>query len=350
MSSSITMLQLFAIAAICEAMALSCTGPSENDKYLKSLSLEPELLTAVDSVNIDQFDLFQARAAVAVDGGWLIVSSVQGDYRLLFLNPETSEHFFAIRKGRGPGEMINGSSLHKNGDGAVFYDSGSAVCVKIRTKESIRSRRVVMDTIGVFAAGASRPVYMTSCGKDGFISGNLLDQDVWYSYYDDRGTILSDVSSLDFEEFSEGDRKVSRMLSSVYASNPDGSKVCVANVVCPSLSFSEVKSGILTEYCRYENPPEGIAAGRITEDCTGAFQDIDADEDYVYLIYSGNKYKGDSLPINECRHLVVYDWGGNPLRHFVLDRNISSVHIDGNSLWGASAYPESCVYRFILPD
>ena len=30
--------------------------------------------------------------------------------------------------------MINGSSLHKNGDGAVFYDSGSAVCVKIRTK------------------------------------------------------------------------------------------------------------------------------------------------------------------------------------------------------------------------
>lgn len=87
---------------------------------------------------------------------------------------------FAVRKGRGPGEMINGSSLHKNGDGAVFYDSGSAVCVKIRTKESISSHTAVMDTIGVFAAGASRPVYMTSCGKDGFISGNLLDQDVWY--------------------------------------------------------------------------------------------------------------------------------------------------------------------------
>ena len=339
------MVRISATAVICSAM-ISCAS-SEHDRYLNSLKLEPERLEVIDSVNIDQFDMFQARAAVDADNGWLLVSAVDGEYKLLFLNPKTSEHFFAIRKGRGPGEMVDGSNLHKNGIDAIFYDYNSAVCVKINLKESIKRREIVMDTVGRFTYAASRPVYMTSCGDSGFISGNLTTPDVWYSYYDRDGVILSEVPSLNFKEHSDGgDYQISMMLSSVYTSDPDGSKVCVANVVCPSLSFSVVES--VTEYKRYENPPIGMKSGRVTEDFKGAFNGICADAKYVYLLYSGHRWKGDRLPVNECIHVIVYDWDGNPRRHYVLDRNISSVYVDGNILIGATSYPESKVYKFIM--
>ena len=64
-------------------------------------------------------------------------------------------------------------------------------------------------------------------------------------------------------------------------------------------------------------------------DAISAFHGIDADDENVYVIYSGHKIRNDVLPSNECRHFIVYD---------------------GDTLWCASEYPESCVYRFELPN
>ena len=119
--------------------------------------------------------------------------------------------------------------------------------------------------------------------------------------------------------------------------------------VSPSLSFSKVDAGILREYKRYSNAPCGITNGRVTGEFRSAFNGIDSDDKYVYVLYSGNRMRGGTLPSNECRHLIVYDWDGNPVKRYILNRNVCSVHIDSGTLWCASTYPESCVYRFDMP-
>ncbi len=335
-------------AALLSALVISCV--KEKDHFLRTLSLAPVPLEAVDSINIDRFNLFQARSVVALDSSWILLSSVKGDYKLMFLNLCTSEHFFAIRKGRGPGEMINGNSLHRYGDGAAFYDSNNATCVKISLNKTAAGSSIAIDTIGVFNSGPSKPVFMTTCGSGGFISGNLTDDKVWYSYYDSTGCILSDIDMLQLDEFAAGgDTRISWMLSSVYTSDPEGKRVCVANVISPSLSFSKVDAGILREYKRYSNAPCGITNGRVTGEFRSAFNGIDSDDKYVYVLYSGNRIRGGTLPSNECRHLIVYDWDGNPVKRYILNRNVCSVHIDSGTLWCASTYPESCVYRFDMP-
>ena len=332
---------------VAAAMAVSCT--SGKDKYLDSLPCDMELLEATDSINIDRFDLFQARKVVKADDDWLLLSTTKGGNHLLFLNTRTSDHFLAIKHGRGPGEIVAGTSLQKIGDDAVFYDLNNAICVKILLEESVKERKAILDTIGIFGKSV-KPVYMAVCGTESFISGNIGDDSVWYSSYDAQGNILSSVRALDVADFPKrGDRLICRMLSSVYASSLDGTKVCTGNVFCPSLSFSEVHSGMLTEYKRYENPPSGMEEGRISKETVGAFQGMDADNDCVYVIYSGHKLSGDVLPSDECRHLIVYGWDGTPIRHFCLNRNINSVHVSGNCIYGTSTYPESRVYKFVLP-
>lgn len=336
------------ITATCAVVMLSCS--SEKDAYLRSLGLEVEYLSAVDSVNIEQYDMFQVRNVVVIDDEWILMSTTKGGHKLLFLNMKTSDHFFAIRKGRGPGEMINGNSLHRYGDGAAFYDSNNATCVKISLNKTAAGSSIAIDTIGVFNSGPSKPVFMTTCGSGGFISGNLTDDKVWYSYYDSTGCILSDIDMLQLDEFAAGgDTRISWMLSSVYTSDPEGKRVCVANVISPSLSFSKVDAGILREYKRYSNAPCGITNGRVTGEFRSAFNGIDSDDKYVYVLYSGNRMRGGTLPSNECRHLIVYDWDGNPVKRYILNRNVCSVHIDSGTLWCASTYPESCVYRFDMP-
>lgn len=344
---SLNLFRLMGITAIGAVMLSSCSP--EQDPYLRSLDTTVEPLVAVDSVNIEQYDLFQIHDVVNIDDEWLVMSSIQGDYKLLILNHVTSEHFFAIKKGRGPGEMINGNSLHKYEDGVCFYDSNNATCIKIRVEETVGNNKLIADTVGLFKSGPSKPIYMTTCGENGFISGNIIDKDIWYSYYDETGRIHSSVEALDFDEISdEPDAKFSFSLSSKYASNPGGTRVCVASVASPSLSFAHVDSGKLTEYKRWEMPPVGMVAGHVTPDHTSTFMGIDADNSYVYLAYSGHRLRNDILPTGECNHLIVYDWNGNPVKHYYLNRNICSIHVDGNNLWAASACPESCVYRFIL--
>ncbi len=336
-----------AVIVAVTATITACSVNKERDLYLKSLDVETEILSYADSFNIEQYDMFQVGNVVKADDDWLILSSSKGDYNLLFLNLAVPEHFFVIRRGRGPGEMIQGGSLHKYVGAVFYYNVNNATCIRIDCVETHKKQSLVADTVGIFNQGASRPVYMASCGSEFFISGNMTDYNAWYSCYDSTGRVLSSVPSLNCDGIPRRDkmRLFSLMLSSKYVSKPDGTKVCVANVATASLSFSELHSGKLTEYKRYEYDASGNGV-YFGPDAISAFHGMDADDENVYVIYSGHKMKNDVLPANECRHLIVYDWNGNPVKHYLLNRNVSSVHIDGGSVWCASTYPESCVYRF----
>lgn len=336
------------LAVVIATMSMSCS--SENDSYLGSLKLTAEPLSASDSINIDRYDLFQVREVVKLDGDWLVMSSVSADYNLLFLNVTDSKHYFALRKGRGPGEVAQGSSLHKNAEAAVFYDWSSATCIKLRPDAFAKSGLYSIDTVAVFDSDFGKPTNLVSTGDGYFICGTLWDENTWYCSYNSRGEMLSSVPALEFEEMSkERDRKMSFLLNSRYAVSPDGTKVCVANKVSPSLSFSRLGNGILTEYARKAIPPVGMTAGHINQDFVGGFYGLAADNNNVYVLYSGHGVNG-VLPPNECNHLIVYDWNGKPVKRYLLNRNVSSISVDGNSIWAASTHPESCVYRFVLPN
>ena len=73
--------------------------PLLQQRYFRSLDVEAENLSYADSLNIEQYNLFQAHSAVKADDGWLIVSSSAGDYNLLFINlsgPDAISAFHGI--------------------------------------------------------------------------------------------------------------------------------------------------------------------------------------------------------------------------------------------------------------
>ena len=338
---------LVAVSATMLLAVVSCTSKYADDPYLRDFKIEEQILSPVDSSDLDRYAYWQPRNVVDTHGGWFVVSSVDGDYHLLFVNPESGEHFYAIRRGRGPGEIVSGSNLHKFGDAVRYYDFTRTKCIELDIEKSIAARAAVCDTVGDFSKG-SRLVYMTSCGNDKFVSGSLADENLWYALYDSQGRFLSGVEAI-VGLSKDRDRALSAMLSTKYASSPDGQHLCVANSTTPTISFASVSGDKLQETKRMQSSfdAEKQAHGRTAK---GYFNGVAADDNYVYILYSGRRITDREMLPNECSHILVYDWEGNIKSHYVLSRPVCSICLTDDGFYAVSSWPSGKLLHFVFPD
>ncbi len=78
------------------------------------------------------------------------------------------------------------------------------------------------------------------------------------------------------------------------------------------------------------------------------FSGIDADEKYVYLLYSGKNMKEEGEHAYDCPHLLVYDWNGHPIKHYNLSKPLYDFCIAGDTLYGLSRETDPIVYIYSL--
>ena len=332
-------------AAMLLAAVVSCTSRYADDPYLRDLKIGEQTLSPVDSSDLDMYAYWQPRNVVDTHGGWFVISSVEGDYHLLFVNPESGDHFYAIRRGRGPGEIVSGSNLHKFGEAVRYYDFTRTKCIELDIEKSIAARAAVCDTVGDFSKG-NRLVYLTSCGKDKFVSGCLADENYWYALYDRQGKFLSGVEAIEGLS-KDRDSALSAMLSTQYSASPDGRHLCVTNLSTPTISFASVSGDRLQEAKRIQSTfdAEKQAHGRTAK---GYFNGVAADDNYVYILYSGRRIADREMLPNECSHLLVYDWNGNIKHHYVLSRPVCSISLTDDGFYAVSTWPSGKLLHFVL--
>ncbi len=329
---------------------VSCGG---GDPYLNSLNIPTEAIAPVDSINLEELGIYDVRRIEKFDD-YFAVANASGSYYISLVNTNTMECRHVFRRGRGPGEAVSPSSFHKAGNRGVIYDCTTGTLVAMRVEDSFERNEAVLDTIMSFDLTKQfPPAYLTSLGK-GVIAGNLLDPDVWYSYYSSDGTLISSLPSFNYPETQglSAEFAISLMFSSLYASNDEQNRVCVASVLCPSISFSKMTDSGLEELKRIElAPPVIIRADNrsmFSKESTTSFQGISADEEFVSLLYSGKLISQKTSPANVCNHLVQYDWDGCPVHAYRLEKGISALCMEGNVLYGAVSCPESRLYIYEL--
>ena len=339
--------KIIAAAVILLAAVVSCTSPYADDPYLRSLKIGEQAISPVDSSDLDMYGYWQPMDVVNTYDGWFVISSVDGDYHLLFVNPGSGEHFYAIRRGRGPGEIVSGADLHKSGNAIRYYDFTRTRCIELDVRKSIAARAAVCDTVGDFSKG-SRLVYLTSCGKDKFVSGCLIDANYWYALYDRQGKFLSGVEAIAGLS-KDRDRALSAMLSTRYASSPDGKHLCAANVNVPVVSFASVTGDELKENKRIQASFDGEKEGR-ARTAKSYFNGVAADDNHVYILYSGRRIADREVPSHECSHVLVYDWDGNIRRHYVLSRPVCSISLTDDGFYAVSTWPSGKLLHFVTDE
>lgn len=98
---------------------------------------------------------------------------------------------------------------------------------------------------------------------------------------------------------------------------------------------------------KFQTAETGPAVAFYRDDIQG-FLGMDADERFIYLLYSGKNLKESGEDTFNCPHLLVYDWDGNPLIHYELPKSLYAFSVAGDVLYGLSRKSNPKVYVYSL--
>ena len=170
------------------------------------------------------------------------------------------------------------------------------------------------------------------------------------------------ISTIDYP-VREATKDLSRaMLPSLYSTgvrmsnSPDGKRIVVATGSQGILSFLKRTDPGIKEYkqIKYQEPiialPPGGGAS-YTRDNINGFSAVDCDDNYVYALYSGRTFNSHQTKFTHCEHLFVYDWDGNPIKHYILDIplfNSISYDKEKNCIYGLAENPEGVLIVYQL--
>ena len=338
------------------ALWSGCSADRSDDAYLSSLPKSAGILEPADSLDLEQFGLLLPSRLVKYDR-WMVFDQTQAKYNLAIINLDTHSKMEALRVGRGPGEMLQGSLRYLDGSKLILCEVNALTAVSLDLASLREGYIPPVDTIGNFKSIKSAS-YRFRKVNGGYVSTDS-EGDAWYSLWDTGGFIGNGIDQPHVPGFGT---VFTSMVDSFYGSSlltthPDGDRVCFALVGMAALSFSAIENRELKEIKRYEyNAPtvanEGGVPYILREESLDCFHGIASNRDYVYLLYSGRKklLGENGAPSYECNHLLVYDWDGNFVTRYDLSRRILSFFLDGNELYGLTQYPSDKLYVYRLPE
>lgn len=320
---------------------------------------EGGLISVIDSVGLESYGIMRPEG-LAIGKDYFIIQKNDGDEFISLIRPSSNECQLYVKKGRGPKELWMSPSMMKVHDGQLqLYDISRQRLMTLSLEKT-----PYLDEISV----TPFPVHMESTGDDilpyrlfvlamggdryyasGFMSG------MWYAALDLNGFPQSGIEYVDFPNLDSftPEEKAILHISSQLVVHPDGKHVATALVHGAALSFSCMENGKLKEVVRYMfYPPlvepsheSGMSALAYKPECRRSCCSLKCDDKYIYYLYSGKDFNSQT-PWYQGRDLYVFDWSGNPVRHYKLQHDAVDFEIQGQHLYTISSHPKSILYVY----
>lgn len=93
----------------------------------------------------------------------------------------------------------------------------------------------------------------------------------------------------------------------------------------------------------------GSPAIAFSKDELYGFSEMVSDSTHVYLLYSGKNIRKHGEDAYNCNELLVYDWEGNPVSRYHVQKSLREMAIHGDIVYGLSREKEAIVYLYKLP-
>jgi len=341
---------------------VSCQRPGSNDELLSYFDGVPtRVLAAEASDEIEQFGIL-APNKISVYEGAYIIKKKKAENFVDILTPDGTV-IPCVKKGRGPGELVDVGSIQMQGDTLSVYGRSQNRLLDINIPGTIASRR--QQIFGERQVGLSDmkvseqmiiPVYLQLSNQRIFATGMFGDKSL-YVELSQSGAPIAGVQGPALDD-SRIDDMAQRVLnaSSIISISPDGNRIAAAYNQIAVLSFADTTPELRERWSKVFFQPslwhpdnvQGVVVG-YNRDGKSTFHDIQAFNDAVYILYSGKNHEIDNEEDpSHCNHLLVFDWDGNPLKKYELKDAIAGFYVDGNVLYGVSSNPSSRILRFRL--
>lgn len=332
----------------------SCTQEPLSDNPLKSFpSTAVYNLKPTRVIELEAFDVLRPGCVLKTKDGYVVEN--QSDENLFSsINLSTHRVIHGVNMGEGPGELISPSSFQKKGDDFLVYDIAKKSIYKVVLGDSLISiseyQRFGME---------ERP-FRINYLSSGFVASGFFEN-AWMACFDNKGHISSTLAFPLFEEtksFSE------IAMSSLYVStlvtiNPVESRMVCATQKHGVLSFCKIGNNEISEYKQLKYYPPKVSSSQnesspniaFSRDNIVGFCGIASDENNVFVLYSGRTYNLHGTLSHHCEHLLVYNWEGEPIKRYVLEKPLYTMNYDvrTKTIYGTGYDPEGVILEYKLP-
>lgn len=338
------------LAVTCSIIFFSCTDDVKvTDPLSDFSSITPTYLSVTNCIDLESYEIYKPGNIVKYDDKY-IVQDKYDDYLVKAIELNASTIYNGFHRGNGPDEFTSIGSLQVFDSEPFVYDIAKKQLHKLFFRDSVIISEVVCSILS-----EDRPFLVLNTGN-GIVGSGVFQKD-WIRFYTPKGML---VSALDFPEFSTLDNLTPADNSIIYMSTlmttkPDGSRITCATQKAGVLSIVECLKDSLVEIVQKKYFPADVVKapnGQVVYRKEGkvGFCDISCSNDLIYVLYSGKTREASGSTAYHCQHILVYDWDGNPVKHFVLEKELLSAKYDSerNLIYGIGYAPEGCIFEYDL--
>lgn len=334
--------------ALCAALALvwGC-GQRQGEKESRVAFERTEELSATDSVPIGQYGIYSPnRAIYSGDSVWIEVSD-KSDFKMFVLNDDGRLLAKGISEGKGRGEVLGVTSMHRIGGRTLVYDSNKGVLSKVECRDSTLALAPLADGINLLDDAVMLPdgrvVTMHIVGNYSYAvadtSGDITDTLKYYPPKPDKATDFTNALAYTGRSaFALGGKRFAR--------------------TCPydgGIDFFST-DGKLAHLARQEEYPMDYdvinmrqPVPTLSKTTPVGYRSLTASGDVFYALFSMAPASGAT---DECSEMRSFSSEGKPLCKYTLDHKVSCIAISPDNTRmiaiGGTAGGGTMMYRYTL--
>lgn len=333
----------------------SCSRELPDDPLMAFSSEQTTHVICSNKIDLEQYNILKPASVLKCADGYVIRSQVDKNlFSRIFLSQ--NQVISGVNKGNAPGELLSPSSLQSLDEDVIVYD--------ISRKAFFNVQENLEDSILVLSEYKSinlegRP-FMINLLSNGKMMASGFFHNSWISYFGRENNLLSGIP---FPIFEETDMLSNAALSTLYLSTlislkPNGKKMVCATQKCGVLSFCSIACDTIIVYKQMKYYPPKLNMPKknngllvvYSRDNKVGFCGLASDNQHVFVLYSGRTFDTHNNLSHHCEHLLVYDWDGNPIKHFILDKPLytMSYDIEHRIIYGIGYDPEGVILEYEL--
>jgi hypothetical protein len=322
------------LLSLCHLFLFSCKYDTREDGVFPK---EKEIVLSDMDVMENMGEVVTIKSA----GDFMVVTGKNMETQALLINKKTKESYMFGETGEGPGRFLRATNIMPIDNKHIgIYDLQKRLIYNFNIDSILQGDEHYTPDILMEHISAFSPMQIDRLNKNMFAALNVGTDLNRFILVDEKGEIISKEGYLP----KKRSEKISDSVHSFaywgrITTNPKESKVAVCTnyagmiqVYDCSTDGAKLIKGHNLFLADYNEAAQGFAPNSQTR---WGYLSMDSNDTHIFALYSGlNQLKNPDASFTKSNIIHIFDWNGNPVARLIVDRQLTQICVDENTLYG----------------
>jgi hypothetical protein len=304
--------------------------PRENKLVLNEMGVDENIGQVLSIKSTDKF---------------LVITGRNTKTQVLLIDKKTNASYMFGETGEGPGGFLQASDIIPiDGNHIGIYDVQKRLIYNFNIDSIIHENKHYMPAVLMNHITAFSPIQIDRLSENKFVAVSIGAPELSrFILVDENGEIISYEGKLPPKKSEQTSDIVHAFAYwGRITTNPEEQKVAVCTNYAGMIQIydcSANKAGLIKEHNFFPvDYSENAGNFAVNSQTRWGYLSLDSNNKHIFALYSGlNQVKNPDASFAKSNIIHVFDWYGNPVVQLIVDRQLSQICVDENTLYGYDA-------------